>query len=76
MDHALPAPARQVEVFGACADFSVSAFGGSGSHFQRSLPVRASKARTSPLDMSTRALSSIAEPTITTSSITAGGDVM
>jgi len=34
------------------------------------------RATMSPLGMSTRALSSIAEPTTTTSSITAGGEVM
>ena len=51
-------------------------FGGIGSHFQRKAPERASKARTTPPGMFTRLLSSIADPTITMSSATAGGDVM
>jgi len=49
---------------------------GTGSHRQRSAPVRASYARTTPLGISARMLSLIAEPTTTTSSTTAGGDVM
>ena len=64
IDHALAAP-----VFAA-------AVRDIGSHRHRGAPVRASNARTTPSDMSTRPLSSIADPTITTSSTTAGGDVM
>ncbi len=50
--------------------------GCSGRQLQRRAPVRASKPRTTPLGMSTLVLSSMAEPTITTPSITAGGEVM
>ena len=74
IDHALAAPLRH-----AVAELVVAAsvpFGGIGSHFQRKAPERASKARTTPPGMSTRLLSSIADPTITMSSATAGGDVM
>src|SRR6266566_7000828 len=45
-----------------------------GSQLQRKAPERASKARTTPAGISTRPLSSIAEPTTTISSITAGGE--
>src|SRR5438105_819393 len=49
---------------------------GRGSHFQRSVPVRASKARTTPLGSSARLLSAIADPTMTISRRIAGGDVI
>ena len=48
---------------------------GTGSHVQRSLPVRASKARTSPLAAFVRLLSATAEPVTIRPRITAGGDV-
>src|SRR5437588_10271333 len=51
-------------------------FGGMVSQLQRKAPDRVSKARTTPAGISTRPLSSIADPTTTMSSITAGGDVM
>src|SRR5580692_10728096 len=74
MDHALAAPVCH---FGADSPASLCAeLGGMGSQLQRSAPLRASKARTTPAGMSTLWLSLIAEPTITTSSITAGGEVM
>src|SRR4029077_4456245 len=61
-DHALAAP--------------TFADAGRGSHFQRNAPVRASKARTTPLGSSARLLSPIAEPTMTRSRRIAGGDVI
>ena len=48
---------------------------GIGSHVQRSAPVRASNARTSPLAASVRLLSEIAEPDTSSPLIIAGGDV-
>ena len=48
---------------------------GSGWKVQRSTPVFASKARTSPDVMSRRLLSAIDEPTMTRSRYTTGGDV-
>src|ERR1044071_7624597 len=69
IDHALAAPVFHIEA-------ELAEFGGMGSQLQRNAPVRASKARTTPLDMSTLELSLMAEPTITRSSTTAGGDVM
>src|SRR5580704_16250671 len=74
MDHALAAP---VSHFGTDSPALLCAeLGGMGSQLQRSAPLRASRARTTPAGMSTRWLSLIAEPTITTSSIAAGGEVM
>src|SRR5882757_1923430 len=70
-DHAFAAPA-----FHLPPDAEGCGFGGIGSQLQRSAPVRASNPRTTPEGMSARLLSSIAEPTITRLSITAGGDVM
>src|ERR1700760_1805263 len=74
-DHALAAPVFHVAAV-RDADVAVGAFGEMGSQLQRGAPVRASNARTTPEGMSARLLSSIAEPTITRSSITAGGEVM
>jgi hypothetical protein len=48
---------------------------GTGSQLQRSLPVRASKARTSPLAALVRLLSATAEPVTIKPLITAGGEV-
>ena len=67
--HALPAPVRQF-----FAEYLP--LGGIGSQLQRNLPERASNARTTPLGISTRELSSIDDPTTTRSSITAGGEVI
>ena len=71
IDHALAAPVRH-----GFPGAAVAGFGGIGSQLQRNPPLRTSKARTTPLGISTRLLSSIAEPTTTTSSTTAGGEVM
>src|SRR6266581_6811809 len=46
-----------------------------GSQLQRSFPVRASYARTTPLGALARWLSATEDPTITRSPTTAGGDV-
>src|SRR5438132_1056880 len=46
-----------------------------GSHFQRSRPVRASNARTTPSGASVRWLSETAAPTMTRPLMTTGGDV-
>src|SRR5437867_1206582 len=62
MDQAFAAPA--------------SSSAGSGCHDQRSFPVRASNARTSPLGMVVRLLSMIADPMMTRPPRTAGGDVV
>ena len=48
---------------------------GTGFQVQRSAPVRASKARTSPLAPTVELLSAMAEPTTMRSLITAGGEV-
>ena len=48
---------------------------GTGSNVQRSAPVRASYARTSPLAASMRLLSATADPTTTTPATTVGGEV-
>src|SRR5215472_10725486 len=48
---------------------------GMGSQLQRSSPERASKALTTPLGLSTRSLSAIDEPTMTTSPAIAGAEV-
>ena len=73
-----PYDPRYGQPFGApaLAESRAEGFGGSGSQLQRRAPVRASKARTTPAGMSARVLSSMAEPTTTISSITAGGEVM
>src|ERR1700755_1325741 len=75
-DHALAAPVFHLAAVPDAEVTADGALGGMGSQLQRSAPVRASNARTTPEGMSTRLLSSIAEPTITRSSITAGGEVM
>src|SRR6266571_1197640 len=49
---------------------------GTGFQLHRSVPERASKARTTPAGMTARWLSSMADPTTTRSSITVGGEVM
>src|SRR5687767_8527766 len=75
IDQAFAAPVR------AAAPLRHSAYAGSagswgiGCHVHRSAPVRASKARTSPLAGAGRELSAIDEPTITRSLTTTGGDV-
>lgn len=48
---------------------------GTGSQLQRSAPVRASYARTSPLAAFVRLLSATADPVTIVPLITAGGDV-
>jgi hypothetical protein len=48
---------------------------GIGSQLQRSAPVRASNARTTPRSISAERLSPIDEPTTTSPFTTAGGDV-
>ena len=48
----------------------------SGSHVQRSWPVRASSARTVPRGAETRTLSAMAEPTTTTPCATTGAEVI
>src|SRR5438552_8078381 len=72
MDQAFAAPLFQ----GLAEVVLLAEFGGMGSQLQRKAPDRVSKARTTPAGISTRPLSSIADPTTTMSSITAGGDVM
>ncbi len=67
---ALPAPVRRGWPAGALA------MSCSGSQLQRNAPVRASKPRTTPLGITARLLSSMAEPTMTTPSTTTGGEVM
>src|SRR5205809_815198 len=59
----------QVFVAGSWASWGI------GFQLQRSTPVRVSNARTTPLGTSTRSLSEILEPTITKSSMIAGGEV-
>src|SRR6202044_2573941 len=48
----------------------------SGAQLQRGNPFRASKARTAPDGASTRTLSEIEEPTMTTPRLTTGADVI
>ncbi len=69
-DQALPAPAVRVAPSGALATAC------SGSQLQRRAPVWASKARTTPLGITAWELSSMDDPTTTSPSITAGGEVM
>src|SRR5882672_8543049 len=66
IDHAFAAPV--FHTFACSAEFF-----GIGSQLHRRLPVRTSKARTTPLGMSTFELSLMAEPTTTTSPMTVGG---
>jgi hypothetical protein len=63
-------PSRQVAEAGSRASWGI------GSKVQRSAPVRASKPRTSPLAGARRLLSAMADPAITMSPTTAGGDVI
>src|SRR6516164_7111513 len=62
VDQALPAPVGAM-------------LSGIGFQLQRRLPVRASKALTCPLGLSTRSLSAIEEPTMTRSPAVAGAEV-
>src|SRR2546423_2237910 len=75
MVHALAAPVRCA--FGPIHvnDAGLFELWGTGSHVHRSIPVRASNPRTSPLAASMRLLSATAEPTTTTPPTTVGGDV-
>src|SRR5207247_6463376 len=74
---ALPVPAPVFEALSPGQVFVAGSWAswGIGFQLQRSTPVRVSNARTTPLGTSTRSLSEILEPTITKSSMIAGGEV-